>query len=109
MKLRRFLLLSSLLFSVGALAEDAAPPDGAALAGKNGCMSCHDMVKKLAGPSFREIAARYKGDKEAAARLVKKVRGGGVGTFGPTPMPANSPQVSDEDIRSIVAWILSLS
>lgn len=108
MKLCRFLLLSSLLFSAGALAEDAATPDGAALVGKNGCMSCHDMDKRLVGPSFREIAARYKGDKEAAAGLVKKVRGGGVGTFGSIPMPANSPQVSDADIRSIVAWILAL-
>ena len=79
-----------------------------ALAQKSGCLACHGVDKKVLGPAFKDVGAKYKGDKSAEAKLVAKVKAGGSGVWGPMPMPANSPQVKDEDIKSIVQWILSL-
>jgi cytochrome c len=79
-----------------------------ALAQKSGCLACHSVDKKVLGPSYKDVAAKYKGDKGAEAKLVAKVKAGGSGVWGPMPMPANSPQVKDEDIKTIVQWILSL-
>ena len=79
-----------------------------ALAQKSGCLACHAVDKKVLGPGFKDVAAKYKGDKGAEAKLVTKVKAGGSGVWGPMPMPANSPQVKDEDIKSIVHWVLSL-
>ena len=79
-----------------------------ALAQKSGCLACHAIDKKVLGPSMKDVAAKYKGDKAAEGKLVAKVKAGGSGVWGPMPMPANSPQVKDEDIKSIVQWILSL-
>ncbi|MFW5432065.1 MAG: c-type cytochrome [Methylophilaceae bacterium] len=79
-----------------------------ALAQKNGCMACHKIDKKVLGPALKDIAAKYKGDKAAEGKLVAKVKAGGSGVWGPIPMPANSPQVKDGDIKSIVKWILTL-
>jgi cytochrome c len=78
-----------------------------ALAQKNACMSCHGVDKKIVGPAFKEVAAKYKGDKSAQANLVGKVKNGGKGVWGQVPMPP-SPQVKDEDANKIVAWILSM-
>lgn len=79
-----------------------------ALAQKSGCLACHQIDKKVLGPSFKDVAAKYKGDASAEAKLIAKVKKGGSGVWGPMPMPANSPQVKDEDIKSIVQWILAL-
>lgn len=79
-----------------------------ALAQKSGCLACHTVEAKVLGPSYKDVAAKYKGDKTAEAKLVEKVKKGGSGTWGPMPMPANSPQVKDEDIKTIVQWILAL-
>ena len=79
-----------------------------ALAQKSGCLACHGVDKKVLGPAFKDVGAKYKGDKGAEAKLVAKVKAGGSGVWGPMPMPANSPQVKDEDIKSIVHWVLSL-
>ena len=78
-----------------------------ALAQKSGCLACHAVDKKVVGPSYKEVAAKYRGDKTAQAKLEKKVKEGGVGVWGQIPMPPNS-QVSDADIKKLVAWILSL-
>lgn len=77
------------------------------LAQKNACMSCHGVDKKVVGPSFKDIAAKYKSDKGAEAKLAEKVKKGGKGAWGEVPMPPN-PQVSDADIHAIVKWVLSL-
>lgn len=90
--------------SVSAANADAAK----ALAQKSGCLACHSIDKKVLGPSYKDVAAKYKGDKTAEAKLVAKVKAGGSGVWGPMPMPANSPQVKDEDIKTIVQWILSM-
>ena len=98
-----------LMFSAGFLVSTQALADGAALARKSGCMACHTVDSRMVGPSFKEIAAKYKGDKEAAKTLARKVRTGGSGSFGSTPMLPAPASVSDDDIRKIVAWILSLN
>ncbi len=78
-----------------------------ALAQKSGCMACHSIDKKVLGPAYKDVAAKYKGDASAEAKLVAKVKAGGSGVWGPMPMPANSPQVKDDDIKTIVKWILT--
>ena len=71
----------------------------------NACSACHTLDKKLVGPSFREVAAKFAGDGEAPARLAKKIREGGSGNWGNVPMPPH-PQLSDADLGQIVGWIL---
>ena|ERR1700690_2730281 len=78
-----------------------------ALAQKNACMSCHGVDKKIVGPAYKDVAAKYRGDKGAEARLFAKVKAGGKGVWGPVPMPPN-PQVKDEDLHKILQWVLSL-
>lgn len=77
------------------------------LAQQRGCMSCHQVERKVVGPSYRDIAKKYKGDASAEARLVEAVKKGGKGVWGNVPMPPH-PQVKDEDIQTIVQWVLSL-
>lgn len=73
---------------------------------KAGCMACHAKDKKLVGPSFKDIAARYKG-QDVVARLTEKVRKGGAGTFGPVPMaPVGPDKISDGDLKAAVELIL---
>ena len=85
----------------------ASAADGAALAQKNACMSCHSVDKKIVGPAYKDVAKKYAGDKGAQAKLVAKVKAGGKGVWGDIPMPPN-PQVSPADLNTIVAWILTL-
>ncbi len=77
------------------------------LSEKHFCSGCHQMDMKVVGPGLKEIAAKYRSDKDAAAKLVDKVKKGGVGVWGPIPMPPNEA-VKDEDVKLMVAWILSL-
>lgn len=77
-----------------------------ALAQKSGCLACHSVEKKILGPAYHDVAVKYKG-QDVEAKLVDKVKKGGSGVWGPIPMPANSPQVKDEDIRTLVKWILT--
>ena len=77
------------------------------LARASGCMTCHQVDTKVIGPSFKEVAAKYKGDKGAESNLVKKVKAGGRGVWGSMMMPPNA-HVKDEDIATIVKWILML-
>ncbi|MGE0384003.1 MAG: c-type cytochrome [Gammaproteobacteria bacterium] len=74
---------------------------------KSGCVACHTVDKKLLGPGFKEIAAKYKGDATAEAKLAEKVKKGGSGVWGNIPMPPNAA-VSDADVKTLVHWILSL-
>ena len=76
------------------------------LAQSSGCMTCHGVDKKIIGPSYKEIADKYRKDKGAEAGLIKKVKAGGKGVWGETPMPPNA-HVKDEDIKTLVNWILS--
>jgi cytochrome c len=78
-----------------------------ALMKKDNCSVCHAIDKKLVGPAYVDVAAKYKGDKDAVAKLSKKVKEGGSGVWGPIPMPPNST-TSDADIKELVTWILTL-
>jgi len=103
--MRAFLIMVVTVSALMVVGQSAA---NEALAKKSGCLACHGVDKKVLGPALKDIAAKYKGDKSAEAKLVTKVKVGGSGVWGPMPMPANSPQVKDADIQTIVKWILSL-
>lgn len=77
------------------------------LASKNGCIACHKVDTKVLGPSFKEVAVKYKGDKKAEAMLIDKVKKGGMGVWGQIPMPPNA-SAKDEDVKALVKWILAL-
>ena len=77
-----------------------------ALATAKNCMSCHAVERKVLGPSFKDVAAKYRDDKGAADRLALKIVKGGSGVWGPLSMPAN-PQVSEADAKKLAAWVLS--
>jgi Cytochrome c551/c552 len=79
-----------------------------ALAEKNLCLACHKVEEKLVGPSFRDVAKKYQGVTGTEAKLITKVKQGGKGVWGPVPMPP-ATNVPDDDLNTIVAWILSLS
>ena len=77
------------------------------LALRNNCMTCHTIDRKVVGPAFQDIARKYASDKAAEATLIEKIRKGGVGVWGPMPMPPGS-DVKAEDINQLVKWVLAL-
>lgn len=97
--------LAASTIAAGAHAADSKA--GEALAKNNGCLACHTVDKKLVGPSYQQVAEKYRKDKGAEASLVKKVKAGGKGVWGDIPMPPNT-HVKDADIQTMVQWILSL-
>jgi cytochrome c len=98
-------VLAASAVTLGLLLAGAAQADEK-LAQANGCMTCHQLDKKVLGPSYKEVAAKYRGDKTAEARMVKKVKDGGKGAWGEMAMPPNA-HVKDDDIAAIVKWILA--
>lgn len=78
-----------------------------ALAQKSACMSCHQVAKKVVGPSFQDVAKKYKGDAKAADHIVGVIKKGGKGVWGPVPMPPH-PQVSDADAKKLADWVLAM-
>jgi cytochrome c len=99
MKRVLFALVAAASVSVPALADQA-------LATSKMCMNCHAIDKKVLGPAYKEVAAKYAGDKSAADKLVSKVMKGGTGVWGQIPMPAN-PQVTEAEAKKLVTWVLS--
>lgn len=91
--------------AAGAYAAD--PKAAEALAKASGCLACHTVDKKLVGPSYKEIADKYRKEKGAEANLIGKVKAGGKGVWGDVPMPPNA-HVKDADIKTIVQWIMSI-
>jgi len=83
------------------------------LAKKSGCLACHSVEKKVVGPAWKDVSAKYKGDAAAKATLVEKVKKGGKGNWtevtGGAPMPPYSPRVKDEDIEKLVSFVLGLA
>ncbi len=94
------------LATVGVLATGNAAASEK-LAQSSGCMTCHAIDRKAIGPSYKEIAAKYRDDKAAEANLIKKVKAGGSGVWGSIPMPPNA-HVKEDDIKSMVQWILTV-
>lgn len=95
------------LLALAALAAVSAPAlaDQALATAKN-CMACHAVDKKLVGPAYKEVAAKYAGQKDAVDKLSVKIIKGGAGVWGPVPMPANA-QVNEAEAKKLAAWILT--
>lgn len=95
------------------ISTQASAEEGLALAKKSGCLACHSVEKKIVGPAWKDVSAKYKGDAGAKDRLVAKVKKGGKGNWtkvtGGAPMPPYSPRVSDENIGKLVDFVLSLA
>jgi S-disulfanyl-L-cysteine oxidoreductase SoxD len=89
-----------------AKSEAPAPNAGAGLIAKYSCVACHGVTNKIVGPGFADVAARYKGKAGAEAQLMAKIRHGGSGNWGDTPMPPQA-EVSDADLKTIVDWVLA--
>lgn len=104
----RLMLQRALVASgaVAALATSGVAHADMALAQSKNCTACHAVDKKLIGPSFKDIAAKYKDADGAVDKLAAKVRAGGVGVWGQIPMPAN-PQVSEAESKTLVQWIMA--
>ena len=92
-------------FGLVAVASPALADE--ALAKKYACTACHAIDKKLVGPAYKDVAAKYKGDAKAEEKIAAKVKKGGSGVFGPVPMPPN-PNVPDADVAKLVKWVLSI-
>ena len=95
----------ALLLAVLGLGLAAPALADLALATSKNCMSCHAVERKVLGPSFKDVAAKYKDNKGAVDLLAAKIMKGGSGVWGPVPMPANT-QVSDADAKKLAAWVL---
>lgn len=99
-------LVTSLFVSAGLLAGAGNALASEALAKKYNCLTCHTVDKKIVGPSYQDVAAKYKSDAGAEAKLIAKVKNGGSGAWGQVPMPPNAT-VPDADIKTLVKWVLS--
>ena len=98
---------SSVFFAFALLTSMVTPTwADQALATSKNCMACHALDKKLVGPAYKDVAAKYAGDKAAADKLAAKIQKGGAGVWGPVPMPANT-QVNDAEAKKLAAWVLS--
>jgi cytochrome c len=97
----------AVLAAFGAMLISTSASAQLELAKQKNCLACHAVDKKLVGPAYKDVAKKYESDKDAALRLAKKVREGGVGVWGQIPMPAN-PQVNEAESLQLVKWVLSL-
>ena len=103
MKLQLALLAAAAVLATG-IAQAQSADD---LLKKHACTACHAIDKKMVGPAYKDVAAKYRGNAQAATTLVDKVKKGGVGNWGQIPMPPNAA-VPDADIKTMVAHILAL-
>lgn len=95
------MLVAGVVYAGGAMAAD----DGGALLKKNNCLACHAMDKKVVGPAYKDVAAKYRGQADAEAKLIEKVTKGGKGAWGSMMMP---PQTAKADeVKTMVQYILS--
>jgi len=85
----------------------ALAADAQQLLKEKACLACHTLDKKLVGPSYREVAAKYKSRKDAEAYLAKKIKEGSTGVWGPVPMPPNGT-VADDEARTLAKYILTV-
>jgi cytochrome c len=96
----------SLALSLAALMGSTSAFADLKLATEKNCMACHNVERKVLGPSYKDIAAKYVGQKDALAKLSVKVIKGGTGVWGQIPMPANA-QVNEAEAKTLVTWILA--
>lgn len=91
--------------AMGLVAAPAFAADGLELAKSKNCLACHSVDKKLVGPAYKDVAAKYAGEKGAADKLAAKIKAGGSGVWGPVPMPPNP--VTPEEAKTLATWVLS--
>ncbi|HXZ55427.1 MAG TPA: c-type cytochrome [Burkholderiales bacterium] len=94
--------LALALSSGASLAADAQQ-----LLKEKACLSCHQLDKKLVGPAYKDVAAKYKSRKDAEAYLVGKIKGGSTGVWGQIPMPPNGT-VNDAEAKTLAKYILTV-
>ena len=92
------------MLAAGVVMAGQAQADEALAKAKN-CMACHAIDKKVVGPAYKDVAAKYKGDKAAVATLAAKIKAGGKGVWGEVPMPPNN--VTPEEATKLATWVLS--
>lgn len=92
------------LSNTAALAQNAAAAK--TLASKSACLACHAVDKKLVGPAFKDVAAKHQGQADALDKVSARIRSGGVGLYGPVPMPAQA-QLKDDELKLLAGWILA--
>ena len=95
-----------LVLGVAAFAAAFSSSASDELAKKHNCFACHATDKKMVGPSYKDVAAKYRSDTAAAAKLAEKVKKGSQGVWGNVPMPPNTT-VPDADVNALVKWILA--
>lgn len=100
-------LIQATLIAAGLTLSSGAAMADLKLAQSKACMACHALDKKMVGPSYKDIAAKYASDAGAAAKLAVKIQKGGVGVWGQIPMPAN-PSVSAAEAETLAKWVLSI-
>ena len=100
---RLFLVIATL--AAGVVASTPAMADLQLATAKN-CMACHAVATKLVGPAYKDVAAKYAGQKDAVDKLATKIMKGGAGVWGPVPMPANA-QVNADEAKKLAAWVLT--
>lgn len=92
--------------AAAAPAANGAARTADALLGANQCSACHAVDKKVVGPAFHDVAAKYAGNADATGKLMQSIRSGGSGKWGQVPMPA-FPQLDDADLKTLATWVLS--
>jgi cytochrome c len=102
-------IIVSMIAAAGLMAAGSAmATDMPDVAKKNNCTACHAVDKKVVGPAWKDVSAKYKGDEAAYTKIADKVKKGGSGAWGSMPMPAN-PKVSDADMKALMDFIKGLS
>jgi cytochrome c len=95
------------LFALMAAAACVPAMADLALATSKNCLACHAIDKKVVGPAYKDVAAKYAGQKDVVDKLAAKIMKGGSGVWGPVPMPANT-QVNAAEAKKLAAWVLTL-
>ena len=107
--MRSLLTLGALFISAHCMAQTGNVNDLAAaaeLVKANGCYSCHAAAEKIVGPAFKDIAAKYKDDKDAVASLAQSIQYGSKGKWGRVPMPPHAT-LSGGDLKALAGWVMA--
>ncbi len=104
--MKRTLMMVGMLVATSFATQAAMADAGMDLAKAKNCLACHAVATKLVGPAYKDVAAKYAGQKDAEGKLAAKVMKGGSGVWGAVPMPAN-PQVTEAEAHTLVKWVLS--
>lgn len=99
-------LLAAAALSISSMAQAVDATAAKALAQKSACLACHAADKKLVGPSYKDVAAKHKGEAGALEKVAARIKSGGSGMYGPVPMPPQA-NLKDDELKLLAAWILA--